>query len=419
MYALVDCNNFYVSCERVFDPSLLGKPVIVLSNNDGCAISRSDEAKAAGVEMGAIPHLIPATIKEHGIKMFSSNYTLYGDMSDRVMKTLAGFAPGVEIYSIDEAFLDLSSMPFVDLLSLGVKMRKTVLKNTGIPTCVGIAATKTLAKMANRFAKKYNKAIGVHWAANDNLVSEMLEATPVNDVWGIGRQYALMLLRNGINTAKDFRDLPDDFVRHHMSVVGSRLLNEIRGVPSIAWELEIPAKKNICAARSFGSLTSKKSVIEEALSNFAASCALKLRQQHSVAREMKVSINTNPHIPGEKQYYRSIVIGLDTPTSNTPDLIKYALQGLDIIFKEGFRYMKCGVECLRLVPESEIQLNLFSAAAERKTRKAIEALDSVNVAMGKELIRFGIQGFNKTYKARAAHLSPKYTTSLQHILKVN
>ena len=220
MYALVDCNNFYVSCERVFNPALNGKPVIVLSNNDGCAISRSDEAKALGIEMGAIPHMIPELIEKNNVLLFSSNYTLYGDMSNRVMKTLAGFVPRMELYSIDEAFLDMADLPFVDLLQLGMTIKKTVQKNTGIPVCVGIAPTKALAKMANRYAKKKNKAVGVHWAANDYLVNEMLEYTAVGDVWGIGSQYAIMLIRHGIKTAKQFTEASEDFVLSKMSVVG-------------------------------------------------------------------------------------------------------------------------------------------------------------------------------------------------------
>lgn len=418
MYALVDCNNFYVSCERVFDPSLHGKPVIVLSNNDGCAISRSDEAKEAGIEMGAIPHLIPGVIREKGIRMFSSNYTLYGDMSDRVMKTLSGFVPRIEIYSIDEAFLDMSSMPYTDLLSLGLQIRTTVLRNTGIPTCVGIAPTKALAKMANRYAKKRNKKIGVHWAANDDLVKEMLACTGVGDVWGIGREYALMLLRNGIKTALNFCEAPEDFIRKNMSVVGLRLQNELKGISAIAWEDAPAPKKNIACARSFGALTSDKNLMAEALGNFTANCAGKLRRQQSVARSIKISINTNPHLTNEKQYYRSVVIQLDTPTASTPELIKYALKGFDIIFKENHRYMKCGVELLDLVPETEVQLNMFVSPASKKMTRAVAALDKVNGAMGKDLVRFGIQGFQRKYKARAAHLSPCYTTNIDHIIKI-
>ena len=418
MYALVDCNNFYVSCERVFNPSLNGKPVIVLSNNDGCAISRSDEAKALGIEMGAVPHLMNEKIAQHGVKMFSSNYTLYGDMSDRVMKTLASFVPRIEIYSIDEAFLDMGNMPFTDLLQLGLKIRTTILKNTGLPVCVGIAPTKALAKMANRYAKKKNKEVGVHWAANRYLINEMLEYTEVGDVWGIGRQYALMLNRNGIKTAMQFTQAPEDFVRSTMSVVGLRLHNELKGIPSIAWEFELPAKKNICTGRSFGSMITDKQLIKEAMSNYAATCALKLRNQQSAAQEVKVFVHTNPHRLQDQQYFRSVVIRFETATNSTTDIIKYALKGFEIIFKEGIKYMKCGVELRGFVPEESVQLNLFSGADNTKNKKALMALDKVNKAMGKDLVRFGIQGFQKSFKARAALLSPCYTTNIHHIIRI-
>lgn len=418
MYALVDCNNFYVSCERVFNPGLIGKPVIVLSNNDGCAISRSDEAKALGIEMGAVPHLLKDKINVQHVKMFSSNYTLYGDMSDRVMKTLSSFVPRIEIYSIDEAFLDMGNMPYTDLLQLGMTIKKTIFKNVGIPVCVGIAPTKALAKMANRYAKKTNKAVGVHWAANQYLIDEMLHYTEVGDVWGIGRQYALMLNRSGIKTAMDFTRAPEDFVRSTMSVVGLRLHNELKGIASIAWEFELPAKKNICTGRSFGSMISDKNLIKEAMSNYAATCALKLRNQKSAAKELKVFVHTNPHRLQDQQYFRSVVIQFETATNSTPDIIKYALKGFEIIFKEGIKYMKCGVELRGFVPEDQLQLNMFDIVDNGKNKKAIAALDKINKSLGKDLVRFGIQGFEKKYKARAAHLSPCYTTNINHVIKI-
>lgn len=417
MYALVDCNNFYVSCERVFDPSLNGKPVIVLSNNDGCAISRSDEAKLAGVEMGAIPHMIEKIIKDNDVKMFSSNYTLYGDMSSRVMKTLAGFVQQMEIYSIDETFLDMSDMPFTDLLQLGMTIKNTVYKNTGIPVCVGIAPTKALAKMANRYAKKKNKIIGVHYAANDAMIKEMLECTGVGDVWGIGKQYAAMLTKNGIKTAAQFAAAPEDFVRSKMSVVGLRLQQELKGIPSIAWEFELPDKKNICTGRSFGALTQDRRLVNEALSNFAATCAMKLRRQKSMSKDIKVFINTNPHRFQDKQYAPSICIKMESASNSTPEIIKYALLAMDIIFKEGYNYQKCGVELNNFVPEDSFQRNLF-AEADPKTKIVNSTVDKVNDAMGKDLVRFGIQGFDKAYKARADHLSPCYTTRINDIIKI-
>ena len=335
MYALVDCNNFYASCERLFQPKFNNQPVVVLSNNDGCVIARSDEAKALGIVMGTPAYMSQELFNKHNVAVFSSNYTLYGDMSDRVMKTLAQFVPRLEIYSIDESFLDMSGMEHMDLLQLGLKIKQTIKRNCGIPVCVGIAPTKALAKMANRYAKKKNKAVGVHWAANQYLIDEMLEYTEVGDVWGIGRQYALMLNRNGIKTAMQFINAPEDFVRSTMSVVGLRLHNELKGIPSIAWEFELPAKKNICTGRSFGSMISDKNLIKEAMSNYAATCALKLRNQKSAAKELKVFVHTNPHRLQDEQYFRSVVIQFETATNSTPQIIKYALKGFEVIFKEG------------------------------------------------------------------------------------
>ena len=417
MYALVDCNNFYVSCERVFNPGLENMPVIVLSNNDGCAISRSDEAKALGIEMGAIPHLIPKTVDISFLKMFSSNYTLYGDMSDRVMKTLAQFVPRLEIYSIDESFLDLSGMAHLDLLQLGSKIKYTIKKNCGIPVCVGIAPTKALAKMANRYAKKTNKDFGVYWAKDETAINKMLHGTKVGDVWNIGHQYERMLLSNNIKTAYDFAHAAPDFVRTNMTVQGARLQKELNSIVCFEWEFEPPAKKGICVGRSFGFLTSDKKIVCEAMTNFAASCALKLRVQNSVTKEIKVFINTNPHRPQDTQCFRSIVLQLELATNTTTEIIKYALKGLDIIFKEGCNYMKCGIEVRNLIPENNIQFSLFTGIESSKKKQLTKAFDQVNLLHGKDTVKYGVQGFEKRYKARAAHLSPCFTTRIKDIIK--
>ena len=418
MYALADCNNFYVSCERVFDPGLIGKPVIVLSNNDGCAISRSEEAKSIGIKMGAPPHLIQELIRENDVKIFSSNYTLYGDMSDRVMKTLSQFVPAIELYSIDEAFLDLTGLPATNLQQLGMKMRETVYRNTGIPICVGIAPTRSLAKMANRFAKKMKQGNGIHLANNQTLINEMLEATLVADVWGIGGQYAQMLQQRNIKTAMEFVNSPEDFIRASMSVVGLRLQQELKGIAGEGLEITAAKKQQICCSRSFGILLSQLSAIKEALSNFAATCALKLRQQHSLANELKIFINTNPHRLQDKQHYRSVIIKMDTATNNTPEIIRYAMKGLDIIFQEGHQYKKCGIEARELVAEGEAQGNLFTEQTSASNNRIMNTLDEVNKQMGKELLRFGRQCFQKKYKTRAAMLSQKYTTRLNDIIKI-
>ena len=418
MYALADCNNFYCSCERVFNPLLQGRPVVVLSNNDGCVIARSEEAKQLGIVMGTPAHMVQALLEKNNVAVFSSNYTLYGDMSDRVMKTFAAFVPRIEIYSIDEAFLDLQDLRYSNLLQLGVSIRQTIQQHTGIPVSIGIAATKTLAKMANRYAKKKHARTGVFWAANDHLLQEMLENTPVKDIWGIGHQYAQLLQRHGFCTAAQFAKAPEEWVRVHMSVTGQRLLNELKGRPSIQWEPELPAKKNICTSRSFGQLLAKKEEIEEALCNYAAACALKLRQQDSCCATVHVFLNTNPHKSGEPQYARSIDVSLPTPGNNSADIIKAALQGFRRIYASGYRFMKCGVIVKDLVPCNQRQVSLFDNANLQRQEKLMTAMDKLNRSLGKETVRMAIQGFEKKYRLRADHLSPRYTTDINQVLKI-
>ncbi|HNP24434.1 MAG TPA: Y-family DNA polymerase [Panacibacter sp.] len=418
MYALVDCNNFYCSCERVFNPKLENRPVVVLSNNDGCAIARSEEAKALGIVMGTPEFMIREQVLEHGIAIFSSNYPLYGDLSDRVMKTLVSFVPRMEIYSIDEAFLDMHDLYNQDLLALGVEIRRTVRRHLGIPVTVGIAPTKTLAKMANRYAKKKHRDTGVFWAASDELIDQVLAATEVVDIWGIGAQYAKLLRINGFKTAKDLRDAPDEWIRQKMSVVGLRLLHELRGRPSIACAFTAPAKKNICTSRSFGKLISDYKTLSEAVSNYTAACALKLRQQQSCAKELHVFLQTNPHRVQDQQYMRSITLQLETASSMTNELIRYALKALDIIYQPGFNFMKCGVMVQDIKPEDAIQHALFDSVDRSKNKTVMHALDKVNKALGKDLVRFAAQGFEKKYRLRAGYLSKRYTTNMNELLTI-
>ena len=418
MYALVDCNNFYVSCERVFNPKLEGKPVIVLSNNDGCAVARSEEAKALGIEMATPAFMIKDIIEKNNVAVFSSNYTLYGDISNRVMKTLETFVPRLELYSIDEAFLDMHDLDYTDLLQLGLKIRKTIKQNIGIPVTVGIAPTKTLAKMANRFAKKKRRELGVHWVANDELIKEMLAFTEVADIWGIGRQYALFLNRNNFKTALDLISAPEEWIRKNMTVVVQRLFNELKGIPSIQWEFVAPSKKNICTSRSFGTLQKNKEDIKEALCNYAAACALKLRKQNSCCKSLNVFLQTNSHRIQDKQYSCSINIDLETPSNFTGEIIKYAIKGFDIIYKEGYNYLKCGVIVSDIVPSDQLQSSMFDTLDRKKNETVMDAMDKVNKLLGKEIVRLSVQGFEKRYKLRAEHLSPCYTTNIDQILKV-
>jgi DNA polymerase V len=418
MYALVDCNNFYASCERLFQPKLQGCPVVVLSNNDGCVIARSDEAKALGIVMGTPAYMNEALFRKNNVAVFSSNYTLYGDMSNRVMKTLSGFVPRMELYSIDEAFLDMSELKYADLHKLGIDIKTTVTRNTGIPVSVGIAPTKALAKMANRYAKKRFKEVGVFYAANQWLIDEMLDFTEVGDIWGVGRQYALMLKRNGFHTAKDFININADWIRTNMSVVGLRLWNELRGVPSIEWEFEPKAKQNICTSRSFGKLTNDYSILKEAVSNYAAACAEKLRKQQSVCKQVNVFISTNPHKADQQQYKHSITIQCETATDSSSEIIAYALKGLEIIFKPGYLFMKCGVMVLNIIPEAEVQMNLFDTKDRTKDKKALSAMDSINQLYGGGTVRMAVQRFDRRFRLRADHLSKRYTTRFNEVLNV-
>lgn len=416
--ALVDCNNFYVSCERLFKPALEHQPVVVLSNNDGCAIARSEEAKQLGVKMGTPEFLIDTIIKDKIVKC-SSNYPLYGDLSSRVMKTLSSFVPQIEIYSIDEAFLDMTDMDIMGLYDTGVMIRNTIKKNIGIPVSVGIAPTKTLAKMANRYAKKMLREIGVFHASSEEVINEMLRYTKVEDIWGVGRQYAELLQRYGYLTAYDVKNAPEEWMRKNMTVQGQRLQNELRGIPSIEWQFVAKTKKNICTSRSFGKLLTDKTIIQQAVCDYTASCAYKLRKEKTCAKSIAVFVQTNPHRKEDVQYVRSIIVQLPSPSNDTSVLIKHAIKGFTIIFKDGYKYMKCGVEVHGLVPETQVQFNLFELAETEKKKKLTKTIDKVNRSLGKNLVKYAVQSSGSNYKLRADYLSKRFTTNFDEILEVN
>jgi DNA polymerase V len=415
MFALVDCNNFYASCERVFNPKLKGMPIVVLSNNDGCVIARSDEAKALGIKMGAPSFLIGDTIEQHGIAVYSSNYTLYGDMSARVMDTLREFAPRLEVYSIDEAFLDLSGIETRELTKLAQKIRTTVRTATGIPVSIGIAPTKTLAKMANRYAKKTKKEIGVHNAATTSEINEMLQYTAIEDLWGIGSQHSQRLTKVGVKTAYDLLGVPEDWMRTHMTVVGQRMLNELRGIPCISLEETTPAKQNICTSRSFGQLLTELSDIKEAVASHAAKCAAKLRREKSCAGAVHVFVETNRFRGRDNQYTGALTIPLPVATNNTQEIMFYALAALNRVYRQGYKYKKAGVVVMDIVPEHEVQQGLFDIR-DRSTEKAVtHAVDGINRSWGRELVKYAVQGTGEKWKLRREHLSECYTTRLDQI----
>ena len=416
MIALVDCNNFYASCERVFNPALQGKPIVVLSNNDGCVIARSAEAKALGIKMGEPYFMVKKLVKQHGIEVFSSNYTLYGDMSNRVMKTLAEFTPNLEVYSIDESFLDLGKFYGKSLHHYAWEIKRTILEWTGIPVGIGVAKTKALAKIANRLAKKSSKANGVLVLQQKEHVEAALKRTAVEDIWGIGRQHARFLKNCKINTAHELTRQTDAWVKKHLTVVGLRLVKELRGEPCLALEEVAPGKKNICTSRSFGTPVTRLQDLEEATALYASRCAAKLRQQGSCASAITVFITTNT-FADTKQYYNSRTLHVPTPINSDLHLIHYASMALRSIYEEGYTYKKCGVIVSDLTPENTMQLDLFNGADTGKHRDLMHTLDSLNKKYGKGMVKSAAQGSDKAkWLLRSEFISPCYTTRLSDVV---
>jgi DNA polymerase V len=418
MIALVDCNNFYASCERVFNPSLKGKPIVVLSNNDGCAIARSDEAKALGVVMGTPAFMMRELAEKNSMEVFSSNYTLYGSMSERVMRILRSFVPRVEVYSIDESFLDMGPVPVEDAGGLASRIIQTVFAHTGLPVSVGIAPTKTLAKMANRFAKKHKRKDGYHVALTNDAINDLLKATAVGDIWGIGHRYKEFLLDHGYKTAAELANAPEEWIRKNMSVVRQRLLYELKGVKAFEWEDLPVSKKNICTARSFGRLLTDVKDISQAIASHASACARKLRMEKSCCKKIHVFLQTNPHRDGDKQYFTGVTMRMQVASNTSGDIVRYALKGLHIIFKPGFNYMKVGVLVMDLVAETTTQLGLFDTRDRGTEKKLMKAYDGVNKRFGKDIVRYAAQGYGKDWQIKAELLSRCYTTRLNDIMIV-
>lgn len=417
MFGLIDCNNFYASCERVFNPALVGRPIVVLSNNDGCIIARSNEAKALGIKMGEPAYKIRELLEQHQVVTFSSNYTLYGDMSHRVMTTIAEFVPDMEVYSIDEAFLRFGGFEHINLGQLGGQLVRTVRRNTGIPVSLGIAPTKTLAKLANRFAKKYPRYEGVCIIDTDSKREKALQLTEVGDIWGIGRRLSKRLQYHGVNTAWDFTQKSRSWVRRLMGVVGERTWAELKGEPT--FELETPVdKKSICTSRSFGVKQRELAPISESVANFAASCGEKLRKQHSVAGSMMVFLHTNPFAEGQPQYYNQTTLQFPVPTADSTELVHYAIQALRSIYKEGYIYKKAGVIVNDIVPANPLQGDLFDTRERAKYQKVMQVMDSLNNRYGRQKVRVAAQGFGRKWKMKNEQCSPPYTTNLDTIIVV-
>lgn len=414
MFGLVDCNNFYASCERAFQPLYIGKPIVVLSNNDGCVIARSNEAKALGIKMGVPAYQIKELVNTYGVTVFSSNYTLYGDMSGRVMSILAGLVPELEIYSIDEAFINLDGIK--EIQSLGVKVVNQVTKGTGIPVSLGIAPTKTLAKLANKFAKKYPAYNRLCIIDTEEKRIKALQLTEIGDVWGIGHRQAAKLEKLGVKTAYDFTQLSGVWVRKNMTVVGERTWKELRGISCIDMESAPPAKKQICTSRSFGKMLTNIDTIAEAIATHASTCAKKLRKQKTYAISLMVFIHTNNFREDLPQYWKNTVVHLPVPTNDTQEIVHYALAGLKNIFKQGYQYKKAGVIITEIT--NCAQLGLFDSIDRDKRDRLMQTVDKINGDYSQR-VKLAIQGTSREWKLKQEQLSQHYTTDINEIITIN
>ena len=420
MIALVDCNSFYASCEQVFRPDLINKPVVVLSNNDGCIIAANKQAKAlADIPMFQPVFKIKKLLDDNNVSYFSSNYTLYSDMSRRVMDTLMMFSPRVEEYSIDESFVDLSSMHNANYDTIAHTIKNTVEKNTGIPVGVGIAKTKSLSKLANKYAKKIAANNNVYVVDTEQKRQYLLKNLKVKDIWGIGKKHAIRLQDKNVNTALDFANMPVAWVRKEMTVIGERLWRELNNVPCLELETVTNAKKGIGTAKSFGFKLTEFSLIEEACSFYVAEVADLLRQQQSLASQIEISLETNQHSAIDKQYRNKIILNLDTPTDSTIKLTKEALKGLQQIFKPGYRYKKVGVNLAHLVHKNEVQTNLFYNPHKSESDAITKLMDNLNGKYGKNKIKLATVGNrSKDWALIKEHRSPRFTTQWGELLTI-
>ena len=417
LFALIDCNNFYVSCERVFQPALCGKPVVVLSNNDGCVIARSEEAKALGIPMGLPAFQLAHLLQVHPIEVFSSNYALYGDMSARVMTTLAQWTPDVEVYSIDEAFLHLPALPSNALVPYGQTIRTTTQQWTGIPVSIGIGATKTLAKLATRVAKRTPKTQGVVTLTSPSEVEATLAQTPLEEIWGIGPGYTRRLKAHDILTALQLRDTNDQWIRQHLGVVGQRIVWELRGISCLPLERCPPPKQSLMVSRSFGRPITALTEMREAVATYTTRAAEKLRRTQRAAGVVTVFLMTN-RFTDEPPYANSVIVPLPVATQDTAELIRYALRGTAQLFREGYRYKKAGVILTALVPAQQVQTHLFDRHDRERSQRLMTAIDAINTQWGTETVRSAALGVQPRWRMRCGHRSPRYTTQWDELVLV-
>lgn len=410
-FALIDANNFYVSCERVFNPRLEGKPVVVLSNNDGCAVARSGEVKELGVQMGTPWFQLRDLAQKHGIIAMSSNYELYADLSNRMMSVLGQFSPDQEIYSIDECFLGLDGFQNYDRISYGQEIRQRVRQWVGLPVCVGFASTKTLAKLANNCAKKDRAgADGVcdFGRLSASELSQLFASIPVGEVWGIGRQLTQQLSERGIETVEALRTANAKVLRREFSVVLERTIAELNGVSCLSLEETAPAKQQIMSSRSFGTYVYDLEPLGEAVASYIAIAAEKLRSQGSLAGMVQVYIRTNPHKAHAPQYQRGLSIPLPEPTDDTLRLTRIAKWGLKRIYQPGFAYQKAGIALMNLRDAGTVQMNLFSKS--RDNTRLMQVMDQINANWGRGTLHSAAEGVQKDWKMKREKKSPGYTT---------
>ncbi len=417
MFALIDCNNFYASCERVFQPQLEKDPIVILSNNDGCVISRSNEAKKIGIPMGAPAFKYKNIFKKYNVKIFSSNFPLYGDMSDRVMKILDTYSPDFEIYSIDEAFIKFNGFKHFALKEKSLDMVKKVREWTGIPISVGVAPTKGLAKIANKIAKKYSiKTKGVYIIDNEEKRIKALKWTAIKDVWGIGRKHTEKLKKFGVFTAYDFVNISDFWIKKNMSILELRLKKDLEGLSCIKLDETIPSKKSISTTRSFKNILFSLNDLEERISSYTGNCAEKLRSQKSCCNSLLIFIASDPFKLKSKYCKNSTIINLPFTTDSSIILNKFALKALHEIYQKDIGYKKAGIILLNLKPNRSKQLNLFNNKINRD-ENLMDAIDKMNMKFNNK-IKLATQDLNETWKMKQENLSKRYTTKLDEIITV-
>lgn len=417
MYGLADCNNFFVSCERVFRPDLQGKPVIVLSNNDGCAVARSNEAKALGIKMGVPLFQVRDIVEKHGVTVFSSNYALYGDMSNRVQTTLRQMVPAVEVYSIDEAFLDLRGLEHTDLDALAKNISSVCKRNTGIPVSVGIAPTKTLAKIASKLCKQYPKLRGGCYMHRPQDIEKVLRKFPIEDVWGIGRRYSKRLKAYGVNTAWDFTQLEPRWIQQEMGVVGMNIWNELRGKPSIEFETHIQDKQQICVSRSFSKEIYDFEALAEQVSLFTSMACEKLRKQKSACHYVLVFLLTNRHKESAPQHMEGRTIAFPVGTDSTLEINESVLKALRAMYKQGYGYKKAGAILSGIIPKASVMPDMFDTVDRQKHDHLMSVVDTINAKNGHSGVYFASQSL-EGIRMNRQHLSQRFTTEWDEIITV-